>query len=261
MQGVAGIVLAGGRSQRMGRDKAGLAWHGSTLARRAAGLLVRCADPPVIVVCAPGQEPPPLPSWCQVVRDSEPGLGPLAGLAAGLAAAAAGAPVAVVCAVDAALAHPAVPAALLAALGSAPAVVPRSEGRPQPLFAVYRCELAGLASSLLAEGERRAAALGERAGALVLERADLLADEGVAAFDPELASLLSLDDVAAYERALALPEPLVRVDGLADHEQVRASSLGRARRLLGAQVVPQARLAVPADDETPLSAGDVVTLG
>ena len=47
MEGVAGILLAGGRSQRMGRDKASLPWHGSTLARRAAGLLARCAEPPL----------------------------------------------------------------------------------------------------------------------------------------------------------------------------------------------------------------------
>ena len=112
MKDVAGILLAGGRSQRMGRDKASLPWHGSTLARRAAGLLARCSEPPVIVVCAPDQELPGLPSWIEVVRDPEPGLGPLAGLAVGLEAAAARAPVAAVCAVDAPLAHPAVLAAL-----------------------------------------------------------------------------------------------------------------------------------------------------
>ena len=102
-------------------------WHGSTLARRAAGLLARCAEPPVIVVCAPDQELPPLPGWVEVVRDPEPGLGPLAGLAAGLAAAGPRAEVAAVCAVDAPLAHPAVMAALLGALGTAPAVVPLSD--------------------------------------------------------------------------------------------------------------------------------------
>jgi molybdopterin-guanine dinucleotide biosynthesis protein A len=87
MEGVAGILLAGGRSQRMGRDKASLPWHGSTLARRAAGLLARVAEPPVIAVCAPDQDLPPLPAWVEVVRDPEPGLGPLAGLAVGRAAA------------------------------------------------------------------------------------------------------------------------------------------------------------------------------
>ena len=168
------------------------------------------------------------------------------------------APLAVVCAVDSPLAHPAVLAALVGALGDAPAAVPRSEGRPQPLFAVYRSELAQLAAELLASGERRVAALGERGGALIVEREDLLALPGVAALDPGLASLLSLDDAGAYARALAAPEPLVRVSGLAGRAEVRASSVGRARRLLAAEVAPRPPGAVPVDDETPLFAGDVV---
>src|SRR5229473_1111464 len=38
MAGSAGVVLAGGRSSRMGTPKAALEWHGSTLLRRAVGL-------------------------------------------------------------------------------------------------------------------------------------------------------------------------------------------------------------------------------
>ncbi len=36
-----GIVLAGGRSSRMGVRKAALEWHGSTLLRRTVGMLAR----------------------------------------------------------------------------------------------------------------------------------------------------------------------------------------------------------------------------
>jgi molybdopterin-guanine dinucleotide biosynthesis protein A len=259
MKGVAGILLAGGRSRRMGRDKASLPWHGSTLARRAVGLLARCTEPPVIVVCAPGQELPPLPDWVEVVRDAEPGLGPLAGLATGLAAAGPRAAVAAVCAVDAALAHPAVMSALLSALGTAPAVVPVADGRPQPLFAVYRTELAFLAAALVADGERRASTLGERAGARLVEPFELLVVDDIAAFDPALASFLSFDDAAAYAGALAAPQPLVTVTGdLAGPRELRASTVERARRFLLADVAPQRSAAVPVDDETPLFAGDVL---
>ena len=212
----------------------------------------------MIVVCAPGQELPPLPAWIELVHDEQPGLGPLAGLAAGLSAAAAQAALAVVCAVDAPLAHPEVFAALLAELGDAPAAVPHSEGRAQPLFAAYRSELGALAGELLIAGERRAAALGERAGALAVERSGLLAHSGVAAFDPELASLLSLDDSEAYARALAAPEPLVSVIGAAGPRELRASSVGRARELLGGPCAPMLPALVPVDDETPLFAGDVL---
>jgi molybdopterin-guanine dinucleotide biosynthesis protein A len=257
MEGIAGILLAGGRSQRMGRDKASLPWHGSTLARRTAGLLARIAEPPVIVVCAPDQELPPLPAWVQVARDPEPGLGPLAGLAVGLAAAGPRAEVAAVCAVDAPLAHPAVLSALLSAIGSAPAVVPLSDARPQPLFAVYRTELAFLAAALVADGERRAAQLGERAGARVVEPFELLVVDDVAAFDPSFASFRSFDAPAAYDSALALPQPLVRVEGgLAGPPEIRASTVGQARRLLLAEVMPERAGSVPVDDETPLFAGD-----
>ena len=37
----AGVVLAGGRSSRMGTPKASLEWHGSTLLRRTVGILAR----------------------------------------------------------------------------------------------------------------------------------------------------------------------------------------------------------------------------
>ena len=40
----AGIVLAGGRSSRMGTPKAWLDWHGSTLLRRVCGLVARGAE-------------------------------------------------------------------------------------------------------------------------------------------------------------------------------------------------------------------------
>ena len=39
MSDTAGIVLAGGRSSRMGTPKAALEWHGSTLLRRTVGIV------------------------------------------------------------------------------------------------------------------------------------------------------------------------------------------------------------------------------
>ena len=201
MEGIAGILLAGGRSQRMGRDKASLPWHGSTLARRAAGLLARVAEPPVIVVCAPEQELPPLPLWVQIVRDPEPGLGPLAGLASGLAAA--GPRAEARCGLRRRRsARPSRRA------GGAPRRARRRPRRscrsrtalPQPLFAVYRTELAFLAAALVADGERRAAALGERSGARAVEPFELLVVDDIAAFDPGLASFSSFDDVGCLRR-------------------------------------------------------------
>jgi hypothetical protein len=54
------IILAGGRSTRMGSPKAALGWHGSTLLRRVTGIVARSVDGPVVVVSAPGQALPAL---------------------------------------------------------------------------------------------------------------------------------------------------------------------------------------------------------
>src|ERR687894_1833741 len=96
----AGIVLAGGRSSRMRRPKAWLDWHGTSLLRRVCGIVARGASGPVVVVRAPGQELPELPSEVRVVEDEREGRGPLQGLLAGLEATAGGEGVAFVGSTD-----------------------------------------------------------------------------------------------------------------------------------------------------------------
>src|SRR6266571_1578595 len=86
MSSSAGIVLAGGRSSRMGTSKAALEWHGSTLLHRTISIVSRVTDGPALVVR---------------------GMGPVQGLAAGLAAVAARADIAFVCATDMPFLHPA----------------------------------------------------------------------------------------------------------------------------------------------------------
>ena len=107
MSTTAGIVLAGGRSSRMGTPKAALEWHGSTLLRRTVGIVSRATGGPVLVVRAPGQVLPELPPETDVVDDPTEGLGPVQGLAAGLAAAAGRAAVAFACSTDLPFLHPA----------------------------------------------------------------------------------------------------------------------------------------------------------
>src|SRR3954470_493537 len=132
MAHAAGIVLAGGRSSRMGTPKAALEWHGSTLLRRVAGIVARAVDGPVVVVRAPGQALPSLPANVEVVDDAREGRGPLQGLASGLAAVATEA--AYVSSTDTPLLHPAFVRRVLRALGDdVDVVLPRAHGYPQPL--------------------------------------------------------------------------------------------------------------------------------
>lgn len=76
-----GVVLAGGCSSRMGRDKALLDWHGRPLLDRQLDALRASGVDDVQVS---GQRP----AWRGIV-DTQPGLGPLGGIA-GIAAAVAG---------------------------------------------------------------------------------------------------------------------------------------------------------------------------
>src|SRR5262245_9059490 len=85
MPRVGGIVLCGGRSSRMGRPKAWLPFRGEFMLPRVVRILGEVVAP-IVVVAAPGQDVPPLPSGIEIVRDPEEGRGPLQGLAAGLAA-------------------------------------------------------------------------------------------------------------------------------------------------------------------------------
>src|SRR5690625_3640477 len=88
MRSAAGVVLAGGRSTRMGTAKANLEWHGSTLLRQVTGVVARGVEGPVIVVAAPDQILPELDAETVVCHDPQESLGPMQGLTVGLAAAA-----------------------------------------------------------------------------------------------------------------------------------------------------------------------------
>ena len=133
------IVLAGGRSSRMGTPKALLDWHGSTLVRRVTGILQRVADP-VVVVHAVGQQLPPLPGVERAV-DRASDRGPLEGIAAGLRAVAGPRRAVVVAGTDLPFLHPDLVLALAAARGEHDVAVPVADGHVHHLCAVYRSDL------------------------------------------------------------------------------------------------------------------------
>ncbi|HEY8584066.1 MAG TPA: molybdenum cofactor guanylyltransferase [Capillimicrobium sp.] len=158
---VAGIVLAGGGSTRMGRDKAALPWGGATLLEHVCGVLAEAVDGPVVVVRAPGQALSAVPF--EVVEDPVAGRGPLQGIAAGLAAVAGRAGRAFVAAVDLpALDAPTVRAVLAALDDGSDVALPVADGHRQPLAAAYRTALAPLAAELVADGPQGTRALMER---------------------------------------------------------------------------------------------------
>ncbi|MDQ3849965.1 MAG: molybdenum cofactor guanylyltransferase, partial [Actinomycetota bacterium] len=173
----------------MGRPKAALEWHGSTLVRRAAGIVGRAVGGPVLVVRAPGQELPALPASMRLVEDPREGRGPLQGIAAGLATLAGRAEVAFVSATDAPLLHPAFVRRVVASLdGAHDVALPVVHGHRHPLAAAYRVDLAEIAEELVAADRLAPAFLFERCRVRLLDEAALLGDPAVAAADPDLDS-------------------------------------------------------------------------
>ncbi len=130
----AGFVLAGGRSSRMGRDKALLIWNESTLLENAARMVSQAAGSAVIVGNTSKYSHLPYP----VIEDIFPGAGPLGGIHAALNHTRAEWNLVVACDM------PGLNAESLAGLmeqtsqfPEADALVPDSGGQGQPLCAVY----------------------------------------------------------------------------------------------------------------------------
>ncbi len=81
----AGVVLAGGQSSRMGSDKALVTFAGRPLIAHAIRTLSDAGLPVTIAGARPEQESS-LAAYAPVVRDAQPGMGPLAGICAALEA-------------------------------------------------------------------------------------------------------------------------------------------------------------------------------
>jgi molybdopterin-guanine dinucleotide biosynthesis protein A len=133
---MAAIILAGGRSTRLGRDKAGEVLLGRTLLQRAVDAFAGLVDESVIVRAA-GQSLPPteVRGRVSVVEDLYPETGPLGGIFTGLSAIEGDCAVVVAC--DMPLLQPALLAELLRLSPEADLVVPLRDGLPEPLCAAY----------------------------------------------------------------------------------------------------------------------------
>ena len=190
--GAAAIVLAGGRSSRMGEPKALLDWHGEPLVHHIAGILAQVCRP-VIVVAAAGQSVP-VPEGVEIAVDAAPERGPLEGVAAGIRALDGRSQAIFLAAVDLPLLHPAFVGQMLAALPGFDAAVAVADGRDQPLAAAYDARLLERAPQLLAAGEARVTALLEHGLIRRLTVAELVAPD----------SLRNVNTPAEYRRLLEL---------------------------------------------------------
>jgi molybdopterin-guanine dinucleotide biosynthesis protein A len=147
-QGVAAFVLAGGKSLRIGQDKAFLPWEGHTLLERALEATQVVASRTRIVGAKAKFE-----AYGSVVEDVFVDRGPLGAIHAALSAT--DREFNLVLAVDLPFATPALLTYLIGRAHETPclATVPRLGGGWEPLCAVYRREFAKVAEPALKRGQ------------------------------------------------------------------------------------------------------------
>ncbi len=185
------IILAGGKSSRMGRAKAMLPFGGDPLIVQVVRKL-ELLFPHIVVVAAPGQDLPELPGT--LVRDTVAHQGPVGGIVYGLGACDSGAAFVTSCDVPF-LSLPLV-SHLVSRLPEHDVVVPRWEGRFQPLHAVYRRSVLPLLEGQLERGELRPVFLYDRVRTLRVE------EDEVRTCDPDGSSFFNMNTPEDYEAAL-----------------------------------------------------------
>jgi molybdopterin-guanine dinucleotide biosynthesis protein A len=196
------VILCGGASARMGRDKAWLPFGPyATLLERAVAILQEVVPTSHIVVMAGyDQDLPPLPAGVRERHDSRKAaaIGPLAALMGGLACQRRHVDAAFACGCDAPLLKPSFVRRMFGLLREHDdAVVPVDAERLYPLAAVYRRTCANKLMTPIFEGERSL----HRALRAHLAVRELPIDQ-LRTVDEELDSLMNCNTPEEYERAL-----------------------------------------------------------
>jgi molybdopterin-guanine dinucleotide biosynthesis protein A len=169
-QNCAGFVLTGGKSTRMGRDKAFLEFEGQTLLDRALTVLTQACDHVKIV-----GDPVRFAKYEAetVIADTFPGCGPLGGIHAALTHSSSD--LNLILAVDMPFVSSELLSFLLATAKDNAAVVnvPRINDGLQPLCAIYRRDFASIAKQALRAGKYKIDALFPTVSTHVIEESVL----------------------------------------------------------------------------------------
>ncbi|MDP6549551.1 MAG: molybdenum cofactor guanylyltransferase [Dehalococcoidia bacterium] len=181
-----GIVLAGGRSQRLGRDKALETIGGQPLVRRVIDRISQVTEEVVVVVAEQSQaDALPLEEGHRVALDRYPGGGALGGIFTGLAAAQHQWGIAVAC--DMPFLNLDLLRRMLYLRQGADAVVPMLRGWPEPTHAIYSKACLPFMEQRLLAGDPKIARFFDKV------RVAYLPEEEIAALDPDFLSFLNVN--------------------------------------------------------------------
>ncbi len=185
------VILAGGKSSRMGRPKALLPFDNEPLIVHIVRAL-KSMFAEAVVVAAPEQELPPLPAL--LVRDEVAYQGPVGGIYYGLKAARG--EFCFVTSCDVAFTNLSLISYLTSQIVDYDVVVPYWQERFQPLHAVYRRSVLPLLREQLERGELRPIFLYDKV------RTRKIGEDEIRRFDPEGLSFFNMNTPEDYEEAL-----------------------------------------------------------
>lgn len=204
MNGVTGVILAGGQSRRMGRDKALMPLAGRTLIERVMDALMPVCDELLLITNTPDKY---AQFGLRMVPDAVPGTGSLGGLYSGLAAMRGDCAIAVAC--DMPFLNTALLRYCVELSADADAVVPDLSETTQaigdkakakqldlhPLHAVYRRTCLAPIEAQLQAGDLRMIGFLSKVRVRYVRRADLIR------FDPDLHSFFNVNTPAEWAQA------------------------------------------------------------
>ncbi|MEE3141171.1 MAG: molybdenum cofactor guanylyltransferase [Chloroflexota bacterium] len=192
-----GVILAGGLSRRLGRDKALVSISDQPLIQRVIERVEQLSQEILVVVADQNRAADlPLAQEHRVVFDRYPGTRSLGGIFSGLDAASNGWTLVVAC--DMPFLNLALLRRMMALTEDADAVVPLIDGRPEPTHALYSKACLPFIEPRLISGDLKISGFYDQV------RVRYLSEEDVAALDPEFLSFFNVNTPEDLDRALSL---------------------------------------------------------
>lgn len=186
---VAGVILAGGESSRMGRNKALMEVNGERMVETAYRRMAELFDEVLLVTNTP-ETYEFIP--CRKIADIYPGMGPLGGIHAALSNCAAER--AFVTACDMPGLNPRLIRELSSMSSGVDVVIPETPGGLEPLHAVYSKSCLPKMEKMLRGGERRILSFFDLAQVRLVPRGK------IAVLDPDYASFRNVNTPEDYQK-------------------------------------------------------------